>query len=145
MNFYKLVKKWQNSFAAFRKGKPIVSAIHGGCLGGGIDLICSTDIRLCTKDAYFSVAEVKVGIVADLGTLQVLSRIVGSGAARHMALTGGKFTSSEAQRFGLVTEIFEDKDKLIAGGRAMAALIASHSPRVTVGTKEVLNYSEGIL
>lgn len=121
--------------------KPVLAAIQGVCYGGGIDLISACDIRHATADASFSVKEVDVGIVADVGTLQRLPRIVGEGWAREWALTGRVFKADEAQRTGLVNQVAADGPQLLELVRQQAALIATKSPLAVRGTKQILNYS----
>lgn len=100
--------------------KPVIAAIHGACIGGGIDIITACDIRFCSKDAFFSVKEVDLAITADLGTLQRLPAIVGYGNAMELALTGRVFPGLEAKQLGLVSRVFESKMALEEGVRAVA-------------------------
>ncbi|KAI3929495.1 hypothetical protein MKX01_025663 [Papaver californicum] len=118
--------------------KVVIAAIHGGCIGGGIDLITACDIRYCTKNAFFCVKEVDLAITADLGTLQRLPGIVGYGNAVELALTARRFTGEEAKSFGLVSKVFESKSALDEGVYAVAEGIAMKSPLAVIGTKEVL-------
>ncbi|MBW1990510.1 MAG: enoyl-CoA hydratase/isomerase family protein, partial [Deltaproteobacteria bacterium] len=91
--------------AVERCPKPVIAAIHSHCIGGGIDLACACDIRLCTEDAVFSIRETRLAIIADLGTLQRLPHIIGGGRARELALTGRDFTGREALEMGFVTTL----------------------------------------
>lgn len=100
--------------------KPVIAAIHGGCIGGGVDIITACDIRYCTESAFFSVKEVDLGITADLGTLQRLPGIVGYGKAVELALSGRRFSGSEAKELGLVSRVFGSKDALDDGVQAIA-------------------------
>lgn len=119
--------------------KPVVAAVHGWCIGGGVDLIAACDIRLASADARFSVREVKVAIVADLGSLQRLPAIIGDGMTRRLALTGEDVDAARAERIGLTSETFPDHDALLAGARALCAELAANPPLVVQGTKRVLN------
>lgn len=119
--------------------KPIVAAIHGHCIGGAIDLVAACDIRLATADATLSVKEAAVGIVADLGTLFWLPRIVGQGHARELAYTARDVRGAEAATIGLVNRALPDADALLADARATCAAIAANAPLVVEGTKEMLN------
>eukprot|EP01090_Pellita_catalonica_P009359 TRINITY_DN20422_c0_g1_i1.p1 TRINITY_DN20422_c0_g1~~TRINITY_DN20422_c0_g1_i1.p1 ORF type:complete len:261 (-),score=28.44 TRINITY_DN20422_c0_g1_i1:3-728(-) len=139
---YKL-QKWQKCFTRIETcKKPVIAAIHGHCIGGGIDLITTCDIRLCTADAKFCVGETKIAIVADLGTLQRLPRIVSRGMAREMVFTSMSVDAERAQASGLVNRIYADYDALLQGARALARQIASLSPLTVQGCKVVMNYSE---
>ncbi|XAR64356.1 hypothetical protein NMG60_11024662, partial [Bertholletia excelsa] len=124
--------------------KPVIAAVHGACIGGGIDIITACDMRYCTADAFFSVKEVDVAITADLGTLQRLPGIVGQGNAMELALTGRKFTGSEAKELGLVSRVFACKDTMDEGVRAIAEEIAAKSPLAVTGTKAVLLRSRNL-
>ncbi|MFY9553345.1 MAG: crotonase/enoyl-CoA hydratase family protein, partial [Blastocatellia bacterium] len=136
-----LVGDMQRAFdnvAACRK--PVIAAINGWCVGGGLDLIAACDIRLCSADARFSLREVKVAIVADLGSLQRLPRIVGEGATRELAFTGKDIAATRALQIGLVSEVYETRDALLEAARKIARGIADNPPLVVQGIKRVLNY-----
>jgi enoyl-CoA hydratase len=121
--------------------KPVIAAVHGSCVGGGLDIACACDIRLCTEDASFCLKEAAVGVVADMGVLQRLPHIVGQGYAREMAFTACNYSSEEAQRMGLVNAVYPDVETLLAAAKKLAAQIAENAPLAVMGTKEVLNYS----
>jgi enoyl-CoA hydratase/carnithine racemase len=121
--------------------KPVIAAIHSHCIGGGLDMICACDIRLATTDAVFSIRETRMGIVADVGTLQRLPHIIGQGWFRELALTGRDFTSQEALKIGLVTRLCEDRPTLYEEAKKLAAQIAACPPLTVQGTKEVINFS----
>jgi enoyl-CoA hydratase len=121
--------------------KPVIAAIHSHCIGGGVDLISACDIRLATTDAVFSIRETRMGIIADLGTLQRLPYIVGQGWFRELALTGRDFTAAEALQMGLVTRICEDRATLYAEAKTLASQIAECPPLTVQGVKDVILYS----
>ncbi|TXI22578.1 MAG: crotonase/enoyl-CoA hydratase family protein [Roseateles sp.] len=122
--------------------KPVLAAVHGACVGGGIDLICAADMRYCSADAYFSIKEIDIGMVADVGTLQRLPKLLGSqGLVRELAYTGRRVEAAEAREIGLVNRVFDSREALQAGVREIAATIASKSPLSIRGTKEQLNYA----
>jgi enoyl-CoA hydratase len=121
--------------------KPVIAAIHSHCIGGGIDLISACDIRIAAKDAIFSIRETRMGIIADLGTLQRLPHIIGHGWFRELALTGRDFTAEEALQMGLITRICENREALYAAARKLAGLIAECPPLTVQGTKEVILHS----
>ncbi len=135
-----LVRDLQRSFdsvAACRK--PVIAAIAGWCIGGGVDLIAACDVRIASSTARFSVREVKVAMVADLGSLQRLPAIIGQGATRELAFTGKNIDAARALRIGLVSDVLEGDDALLEAARAMAREIAENSPVVVQGIKQVLN------
>jgi enoyl-CoA hydratase len=123
--------------------KPVIAAVHGYCIGGGIDLITACDIRLASIDAVFSVRETKVAIVADLGTLQRLPGIVGRGHVAELALSGKDIAAERARDIGLVNDVLPDHDSLRKAAHELAVEIAANSPLVVQGTKAVLRAGEG--
>ncbi len=122
---------------------PVIAAVHGWCIGAGVDLIAACDIRLATADAKLSVREIKIAIVADLGSLQRLPRLIGQGNTRELAFTGKDVGAQRAKEMGLVNETFESPDALFAAASAMAAEIAGNPPLTVRGVKQVLEYGEG--
>jgi enoyl-CoA hydratase len=123
--------------------KPVIAAVHGYCIGGGVDLIAACDIRLASADAVFSVREAKVAIVADLGSLQRLPAIIGAGHLAELAFTGKDIDASRAREIGLVNEVAADADAVHAAAAALAGEIAANSPIAVQGTKAVLAANEG--
>ena len=123
-----------------RCSKPVLAAIHGGCIGGGVDIITACDIRYCTEDAYFTVKEVDFGIVADIGTLQRLPHILHPGMAAELAFTGRKMFGPEAMTNGLVNRTYSNREALISGVTEIATAIAAKPPQVIAGIKHNLLY-----
>ena len=121
--------------------KPVLAAIHGACVGGGIDLITCADMRYCSADAYFTIKEIDIGMTADVGTLQRLPKLVGEGMARELAYTGRNFTAAEAREMRLVNRVFESREALYAGVHEIAATIAAKSPLSVRGCKEMITYA----
>ena len=139
MRLYREIRRLQGSISAVAEcRKPVIAAIHGYCLGGGIDLITACDIRLASADAVFSVRETKIAIVADVGTLQRLPRIVGAGHVAELVYSGKDVTAARAGEIGLVNAVHADRDAVIAAAREMATEIAANSPTAVQGSKEVL-------
>jgi len=121
---------------------PVIVAIHGYCLGAGVDLASACDIRLATKDSKLAIRETDVGMVADFGTLQRFGRKVGNESwFRELSYTGRMFTPQEAKKHGFISQIFESKEALFEGAEKLAKIIAAKSPVATVGTKLTMNYS----
>ncbi len=123
--------------------KPVIAAVHGYCLGGGVDLITACDIRLASADATFSVRETKLAMVADVGTLQRLPRIVSPGRVAELVFTGRDVTADEAAGFGLVDHVYADRDAVFKAAADLAAEIAANSPLAVQGAKAVLRAGDG--
>ena len=120
--------------------KPVIAAINGWCIGGGLDLIAACDIRLASADAKFSLREAKIAIVADLGSLQRLPAIIGEGHTRELAYTGKDIDAARAQRIGLVNDVYETPESMLEAARKLAAEIAANPPLVVQGVKQVMNH-----
>ena len=132
----------QETFSCLEKARmPVIAAVQGGCIGGGIDMISACDMRYATADAFFCIQEINIGITADVGTLQRLPKIIPEGIAREMAFTGNRIPAQRAREVGLINEIFEDHDALLEGVTKIAAGIAERSPLAVWGSKEMINYA----
>jgi len=141
--FLRILANFQEPFKKLHQSlKPVIVAVHGKCIGGGVDLITACDIRMCTNDATFSVKETQIGMVADLGTIPRLIRIVGKGVYSQMIFTGEDISSSMALSSGLVNAVFPTKEELLTGARALCRKIADNSPLAVQGAKKVLLYAE---
>ena len=139
---YRLTKDLQYCFSSLEKSRiPVIVAIHGACVGGGVDMISACDIRYATKDAFFCIQETNLGLVADVGTLQRLPKLIPEGIVRELALTGRKFHADEALKYGLISSISDDQESMMEKAINTAKEIASKSPLAISGIKEVINYS----
>jgi enoyl-CoA hydratase len=137
-----LVKRLQDSFTALERARvPVLVAIQGGCIGGAVDMVCAADMRYATADAYFVVQETNIGMTADVGTLQRLPKLIPDGIARELVYTGRRMPAARAAQVGLVNEVFDDHESMVAGVLAIAAEIAAHSPLTLWGAKEALVYA----
>ena len=129
-----------------RANTPVIAAVHGWCIGGGVDLVSAADIRIADATAKFSVREIRLGIVADMGSLARLPHIIGDAATRELALTGRDFDAEEALRLGLVSRTIavskpeEPGTEVLAAAMDLAAEIAAQPPLVARGVKDVLNH-----
>ena len=139
-----LIVDMQRGFDAVEQcRKPVIAAVAGPCIGGGVDLIAACDIRIASRDVKLSVREVKIAIVADMGSLARLPRIIGQGHTRELAFTGRDIDAERALRIGLVNDVYDDEAKLLDAARAMAREIADNSAVVVQGVKQVLAFGEG--
>jgi len=139
-DFHARLKTMQDSITAVADCRtPTIASVHGWCIGGGVDLISAVDIRYASADAKFSVREVKLAIVADVGSLARLPLILSDGHLRELALTGKDITAARAEKIGLVNDVYDDADAALAAARATAAEIAGNPPLVVQGIKDVLD------
>jgi enoyl-CoA hydratase len=140
--FYDDARGYQQTVSAFANtNKPVIAAVQGACLGAGMDLITACDIRLASADATFSVRETKIAMVADVGTLQRLPRVIGDGPAREMIFTGRDIDSARALAIGLVNDVLPDHESLHARAQEIAQEIAANSPLAVQGSKQVLGFA----
>ncbi|MFN3604856.1 MAG: enoyl-CoA hydratase-related protein [Leptonema sp. (in: bacteria)] len=138
-----LILKMQEGFRKIIQGKKIyIAAVHKHCIGGGLDLICACDLRIATKNAVVSLRESKVGIVADMGSLNRLPFIVGMGITKLMAFTGDDFSAEECYKFGLFDKLVDNENELLNQAVELASEIAKKPELVLQGIKKVLNYME---
>lgn len=138
----RFIKQLQGNLTSIEQcRKPVLAAIHKGCIGGGIDMICCCDMRYCTEDSFFTIKEIDIGMTADVGTLQRLPRLIADGVVRELAYTGRKVDAHEAQQLGLVNRVYANKEELLEGVLSIAKDIASKSPLAIRGTKEMLLYT----
>jgi enoyl-CoA hydratase len=137
-----MAMKLQDTFTALERARmPVLCAIQGACVGGGVDLVSAADMRYATEDAYFCIAEVNIGMTADVGTLQRMPKLVAEGIVRELAYTGRRWSAAEARAAGFVNAVFPDHATLIEGVLEVAAEIAGKSPMVVWGTKQAMHYT----
>ncbi|MEU1206175.1 crotonase/enoyl-CoA hydratase family protein [Nocardia sp. NPDC005825] len=139
-DFLKHVRSMQDSVTAVADCvKPVIAAVSGWCIGGGLDLIAAADVRLASADAKFSLREAKVAIVADIGSLHRLPGIIGEGHVRELAYTGKDIDAARAEKIGLVNDVYADQEAVLDAAYAMAREIAANPPLVVQGIKDVLD------
>jgi enoyl-CoA hydratase len=141
-NLRRVVLDLQDAFNVLEKVRmPVLAAIQGGCIGGGVDMISAADCRYCTADAFFTIKETDLGMTADVGTLQRLPHLIPQGMIRELAYTGRKLFSDEAKAIGLVNQVYPDHEALLQGVMDIARQIAERSPLAVHGCKEMINYT----
>ena len=137
-----MILQLQDSLSCLERARmPVIAAVQGGCVGGGVDLITACDMRYCTEDAFFCIQEINIGITADVGTLQRLPKIVPAGMVRELAYTGRRLPARRAREIGLVNEVYPNQEAMLAGVMEIAREIAGHSPLAVSGSKQMLNYA----
>ena len=135
------VRRYQDTCSSFANtNKPVIAAVHGACIGAGMDLITACDIRVASADAKFSVRETRIAMVADVGTLQRLPRVIGDGPARELIFTGRDIDAARALAIGLLNELLPDAAALHARAQEIAQEIAANSPLAVQGSKQVLSH-----
>ena len=140
--FYHEILELQNSFTALEECRlPTIAAIDGACIGGGIDMVAACDMRFCSSNAFFKIAEVDIGIAADVGTLQRLPSLIPLAKVRELAYTGRKFDAAEAKELGFVNEVYSSSEELVNEVEKIAKMIASKSPLVSRIIKKQINYA----
>jgi enoyl-CoA hydratase len=136
------IRRLQDALTALETARvPVIAAVHGACIGGGIDLIAACDIRIAAQDSRFAIAEIDLGMTADVGTLQRLPKMMPLGVLRELAYTGRDFTADEARGWGIVNAVHADRDATIAAALDMARTIAAKSPLAVAGTKAAITYA----
>jgi enoyl-CoA hydratase len=141
--FYREIKRLQAAISSVAEcPKPVIAAVHGFCIGGGIDLITACDVRLAAADATFSVRETRMAMVADLGTLQRLPRIIPAGHVAELVFTGKDITAQRAREIGLINDVYADAAGVQAAALALAREMAANSPLAVEGAKAVLKAGE---
>ena len=140
--FYQEVKQLQQTFTVLENARvPVLVAVQGGCIGGGLDFITACDIRYATKDAFFTLFETNLAMTADVGTFPRLAKLIPEGFVKEMAYTGNRFSAKDAYRFGLVNALFDTQEEMIAEVMKIAQNIASKAPVAVSGCKTLINYS----
>ncbi len=136
------IRHMQSGFQKMHESpKPVIAAVHGWCIGGGVNMIAAADIRLCSREARFSLRETKLAITPDIGGLQFLPPIIGQGFTREMAFTGADYDAAFAERIGLVNHVYDTPDALFQAANQLARQIADNPATAVQGAKRVLNYS----
>ncbi len=140
--FRSTAMRLQDTFNALERARmPVLAAIQGGCVGGGVDLVCAADMRYADEGAFFSIAEIDIGMTADVGTLQRMPKLVPEGIVRELAYTGRRWSAAEAQAAGFVNAVFPDQESLVDGVLDVAAQIATKSPMAVWGSKQTMHYT----
>jgi enoyl-CoA hydratase len=132
----------QDAFNAIERVPfPVVAAVHGACIGAGVDLITACDLRIAAADAFFAIEEIHIGMAADVGTLQRLPKLIAPAVAAELAYTGRRFSAEEARGFGLLSAVHADRDAVLAAGFELARAISAKSPLAIAGIKRNLAYA----
>lgn len=137
-----MILRLQHTFTAIEKTRfPVIAAVHGACIGAGVDMITACDLRIASADAFFAIEEIHIGMAADVGTLQRLPKLIAPAIAAELAYTGRRFQADEAKSMGLVSNLYGDRQALIDGAWELARSMAAKSPLALAGIKRNLAYS----
>ena len=137
------IARLQDSFSVIERVRmPVIAAIQGACIGGGVVMISACDMRYCTSDAFFCIQEINIGMAADVGTLQRLPNLIPTGLMRELAYTGRRLFAEEAKSIGLVNEVYDTHSHMLEAVMSIAEEIAKKSPLAVASTKHLLGYGE---
>jgi enoyl-CoA hydratase len=140
--FRQFVLKLQDSFSCLDNARiPVIAAIQGGCIGAGVDMTSACDIRYATSDAFFQIAEINIGMTADVGTFPRLCKLIPEGWVRELAYAGRRLSAQRAKEIGLVNEVFATQEEMLAHVMELAREIATKAPVAVAGSKRMINYA----
>ena len=140
--FRQFVLTLQGSFNCLDDARmPVIAAVQGGCIGAGVDMTSACDIRYATEDAFFQIAEINIGMTADVGTFPRLCKLIPEGWVRELAYAGRRLPAAKAKEIGLVNEVFPTHEAMLAHAMDLAAEIASKAPVAVAGSKRMINYA----
>ncbi len=139
---YELIRRFQAALSSLEELRmPVIAAIQGVCLGGGVDLACACDIRIASAEARFGIEEIEIGMAADVGTLQRLPRLIPPSIMRELAYTGRRFSAEEARSWGFVNAVHDSPEATLAAALDLAREIAAKSPLAITGIKRAVTYA----
>jgi enoyl-CoA hydratase len=140
--FRQFVLKLQNTFSCLDNARiPVIAAIQGGCIGAGVDMTSACDIRYATADAFFQIAEINIGMTADVGTFPRLCKLIPEGWVRELAYSGRRLPAQKAKEIGLVNDVFATQDEMLAHVMELAHEIAAKAPVAVAGSKRMINHA----
>ncbi len=141
-SFRQFVLTLQNSFSCLDNARmPVIAAIQGGCIGGGVDMVSACDIRYATEDAFFQIHEINIGMTADVGTFPRLCNLIPQGWVRELAYAGRRLPAHKAKEIGLVNDMFATQEAMLAHAMELAHEIAAKAPVAVAGSKRMINYA----
>jgi enoyl-CoA hydratase len=139
---YNTIKHMQKSFTCLEQCRiPVIAAIQGGAIGGGVDLVTACDLRYMTEDGFLSIYEINIGMTADVGTFPRITHLLPEGVVKELAYTGRRISAQEAKHHGLVNEIYTDHETMLEATMGIARQIATKAPLAVYGSKKIINYS----
>ena len=140
--FLEKLEELQDSFNALAAARfPVIAAVQGGCIGGGVDMATACCLRYATRDAYFVIQEINIGMMADVGTFNRMPKQLPEAVVRELGYTGDKLPAERAERLGFVNGLFESHEALVAGALEVARRIAAKAPVAVAATKQMISYT----
>ena len=120
---------------------PVIAALHGGCIGGAVDLATACCLRYATRDAYFVIQEINLGMMADVGTFNRMPKQLPEAVVRELGYTGERLGAERAERLGFVNGLYDSHEALVAGALDVARRIAAKAPVAVAATKQMISYA----
>lgn len=140
--FRQQLRKLQDTFSAIANVRfPVIAAIQGGSIGAGVDLVTACCLRYCSREAWFCIQEINIGMMADVGTMNRMPKQIPEAVMRELAYTGDRLSADRAERLGFINGIFEDPAATISGAMSVAQKIAGRAPMAIAATKEMISYT----
>jgi len=142
LKFKSKLEELQSSLSSLAEAPfPVIAAVQGGCIGAGVDMTSACDIRYATEDAFFQIAEINIGMTADVGTFPRLCKLIPEGWVRELAYGGRRLPAAKAKEIGLVNDVFPTQEAMLAHVMELAAEIASKAPVAVAGSKRMINHA----
>ncbi len=142
IKLYETINVMQKTFTCLEQCRlPVLAAIQGGAIGGGVDFITACDLRYMSSDSFITIFEINIGMTADVGTFPRICKLLPEGIVKELAFTGRPMYAVEAKNLGFVNEVFDSHEALLEGAMKVAAQIASKAPLAIYGTKRIINYA----
>ena len=136
------LEELQQTFHALAEAPfPVIAAVQGGCIGGGVDMVTACCLRYATRDAFFVIQEINLGMMADVGTFNRMPKQIPEAVVRELGYTGDRLPAERAERLGFVNGLFDTHEQLVAGALAVAARIAAKAPVAVQATKKMISYT----
>jgi len=140
--FREKLEELQDSLSSLAEAPfPVIAAVQGGCIGGGVDMVTACCLRYATRDAFFVIQEINLGMMADVGTFNRMPKQLPEAVVRELGYTGDRLLAERAERLGFVNGLFDTHEQLLASVLEVARRIASKAPVAVAATKKMVSYT----